>query len=101
MGCLQRLSACTFILVDRSLTPQITSNNIFLEGKIQFITFQFLDNGNLTIVNIYFVRTSNEKAFMWKRLSEASFDIAHVIIGGDFNHLEKMDRKRKQENVLC
>jgi hypothetical protein len=33
---------------------------------------------------------------MWKWLSEANFDTAHIIIGGDFNHLEEMDRKKKQ-----
>jgi len=32
---------------------------------------------------------------MWKRLSEASFDTTHVIMGGDFNHLEEMDQRRK------
>jgi hypothetical protein len=32
---------------------------------------------------------------MWKRLSEASFDTAHVIMGGDFNHLEETDRRGK------
>ncbi len=52
------------------------------------------DNGNLTIVNIYVVHTSNEPALMWKWLSETNFDTAHVI-GGDFNHLEETDRRGK------
>jgi exonuclease III len=41
---------------------------------------------------------------MWKRLNEASFDTAHIIIGGsfdtthiiiggDFNHLEEVDQR--------
>jgi hypothetical protein len=53
MGHSQRLNAGTSILVDRSLAPQITSNDILLEGKTQFITFEFPNNKNLTIVNIY------------------------------------------------
>jgi hypothetical protein len=61
----------------------------------QFITLKLSDNENLTIVNIYAVRTSNERALMWKRLSDASFDTAHVIIGGNFNHLEETDRRGK------
>ncbi len=96
MGCSQRLSAGTSILVDRYLSPQITSNDILLEGRAQFITLKLLDNKNLTIINIYVACTSNERALMWKWLSEANFDTAHIIIGGDFNHLEEMDRKKKQ-----
>jgi hypothetical protein len=91
MGHSQRLSARTSILVEKFFTSQITSNDILLEGIAQFITLEFLDNGNLTIVNIYVAFTSNEWALMWKQLSEANFDIAHVIIGGDFNHLEETD----------
>jgi hypothetical protein len=53
MGRSQRMSVGISIMVDRSLAPQITSNNIILEGRIQFITFEFPDNGNLTIINIY------------------------------------------------
>jgi hypothetical protein len=89
------LNAGTSILVDRSLAPQITSNGIFPEGKAQFITLQLSDNKNLTIVNIYTARTSNEQALMWKRLNEANFDTTHVIIGGDFNHLEETDQRGK------
>lgn len=89
MGRSQRLSVGTSIVVDRSFAPQITSNGILLEGRVQFITFQLLDNENLTIINIYDAHTSNERAQMWRRLSEASFDIAHVIVGGNFNHLEE------------
>jgi hypothetical protein len=83
------MSASTSILVDKSLAPQITSNGIFLKGRAQYITLKLLNNENLTIVNIYDARTSNEQALMWKRLSEANFDTSHVIIGEDFNHLEE------------
>jgi hypothetical protein len=78
------------MLVDISL-----SNGILLEGIAQFITLKFSDNRNLTIVNKYAARTFNERVLMWKRLSEASFDTTHVIIRGDFNHLEKTDRRGK------
>jgi hypothetical protein len=54
-----------------------------------------LDKENLTIINIYDARTSNEWALMWKQLNEANFDTSHVIIGRDFNHLEDIDRRRK------
>jgi hypothetical protein len=32
---------------------------------------------------------------MWKWSNEANFDTSHVIIGGDFHHLEKTNRRRK------
>ncbi|CAK9226139.1 unnamed protein product [Sphagnum troendelagicum] len=76
---------------DNSFVPQITSNGIVFEGRAQYITLKFLDNENFTIANIYGTRTSNEWALMWKWLSEANFDTSHVIIGGDFNHLEEID----------
>jgi len=38
MGRLQRLSIGTSTMVDRSLTPEIISNDILLEGRTQFIT---------------------------------------------------------------
>jgi len=65
-GAIQRMSASNSIMVDRSLVPQITSNGIFLEGKAQYITFKLSNNENLTKVNIYDTRTSNERALMWK-----------------------------------
>jgi len=38
---------------------------------------------------------------MWKRLSEANFDTSHIIIGGDFNHLEETYWKGKvQERFM-
>jgi len=89
------MNASTSILVDKSLAPQITSNGIFLEGKAQYITLKLSVNENLTIVNIYSVRTSNEQALMWKRLNETNFDTSHVIIRRNFNHLKKTNRRGK------
>ncbi len=38
---------------------------------------------------------------MWKRISEAEFTADHVIIGGDFNHLEEVDcRGRARERRM-
>jgi len=95
MGRSQRLNVGTFILVERSLTPQITSNSILLEGRTQFITVKLSNNENLTTVNIYIAHTSNEWALMWKWLNKANFNTAHVIIGGDFNHLEETNQRGK------
>jgi len=39
MGHSQRMSVGTSILIDKSLAPLITANDILLEGKVQFITF--------------------------------------------------------------
>ncbi len=64
------MNASTSILIDRSLAPLISANDILLEGRAQFITFQILGNRNLTIINIYVACSSNERASMWKRLSE-------------------------------
>jgi hypothetical protein len=89
------MNASASIMVDKSFVPQITSNGILFEGRAQYITFKLSDNENLTMVNIYDIRTSNELALMWKQLSEANFDTSHIIIGEDFNHLKKIDRKRK------
>jgi len=95
MGQSQRMNASASIMVDKSFVPQITSNGILFEGRAQYITLKLSDNENLTMVNIYDARTSNELALMWKQLSEANFDTSHIIIGEDFNHLKETDRKRK------
>jgi endonuclease/exonuclease/phosphatase family metal-dependent hydrolase len=34
-------------------------------------------------------------ALMCKQLNEANCDTSHVIIGGDFNHLEEINQRRK------
>jgi hypothetical protein len=60
---------------------------------VQFITLQSPDNGLLTIVNIYTPRTSDERALLWRRISQAKFSSDHVILGGDFNHFEVTDHK--------
>jgi hypothetical protein len=95
MGRLQRMSLSTSILVDKPFTPQITSNGILLEGRTQYITLKLLNNKNLTIVNIYSARTSNEPTLMWKQPSKANFDTSHVIIREDFNHLKEIDQRGK------
>jgi exonuclease III len=89
MGHSQRMSIGTSILMDRSLAPLISANNILLKGRAQFITLQIPNNGNLTIINVYAACSSNEKASMWKRLSEANLATNHFILGDDFNHWEE------------
>jgi hypothetical protein len=94
MGHSQRMSTGTSILVDRFIAPLIIANDILLEGRAQFITFHIPNNENLTIINVYAARSSNERVLMWKRLNEASFTVDHVILGSDFNHFEEIDRRR-------
>jgi hypothetical protein len=85
------MSASTSILVDRSFAPLISANGILLERRAQFITLQILGIGTLTIINIYVVCSSNERASMWKRLSEANLAPDHFILGGNFNHWEETE----------
>lgn len=89
----QRTSASTAILVDRSIAPLVKASSILMEGCAQFITFQLPDNDSLTIVNIYAVRSSNDKAPIWKKIHETEFTSEHVILKGDFNHLEETTRR--------
>lgn len=92
MGCLQRTSAGTAILVDRMTTLFVKENGIMLKGQAQYVTLQFPDNGSLTIINVYVARSSNDIASMWKKISKAEFSSDHIILGGDFNHLEETNR---------
>ncbi len=64
----------------------INANDILLEGKAQLITLQIPGIGNLTIIIVYAACSSNERASMWKQLSEANLATDHFILGGDFNH---------------
>jgi hypothetical protein len=50
-----------------------------------------LGNENLTIIKVYVVCSSNERASMWKRLNEMNLAIDHFILGGDFNHWEETE----------
>jgi endonuclease/exonuclease/phosphatase family metal-dependent hydrolase len=86
------MSAGTSILVDRSLAPLISANGILLEGRAQYITLQTLGTGTLTIINVYAACFSNERALMWKWLSEVNLVADHFILGGDFNHWEETER---------
>ncbi|CAK9195614.1 unnamed protein product [Sphagnum troendelagicum] len=64
-----------------------------MEGCAQFITLQSPDNGTLTIINIYAPRSSNDRAPFWRKINQAEFTLDHIIVGGDFNHLEEIDRR--------
>jgi hypothetical protein len=86
------MSAGTSILVDKSLAPLISVNGILLEGRAQYITLQILGTGTLTIINVYAAYSSNERASMWKWLSEVNLVADHFILGGDFNHWEEIER---------
>jgi hypothetical protein len=87
------MSARTSIFIDRSLAPLISANDIILEGRAQFIILQISSNENLIIINVYAARSSNQKASMWKRLSEMNLIADHFILGGNFNHWEETERE--------
>lgn len=93
MGRSQRISTGTAILVDKATAPLITTHGTLIEGRAQFITLQSPDNGSLTIINIYTPRSSNDRAQLWRRINQADFNSDHIILGGDFNHLEVTDCK--------
>jgi hypothetical protein len=93
MGHSQRINAGTTILVDRAIAPLVKEHGILMEGRVQFIILQFPDNGLLTIVNIYAPRSSNYKTPLWRKINQVEFASDHIILGGDFNHLKKTDRK--------
>ncbi len=93
MGTSQRTSASTTILVDKSTGPLIKNHGIVMEGRAQFVTLQPPDGESLTIINIYAPRSSNDKAPLWRKLSQAELKSNHFIIGGDFNHFEETDRR--------
>jgi hypothetical protein len=75
------------------ITPLVKESRILIEGRAQYITLQLLDNGSLTIVNIYIARSSNVRTPIWKKISQAGFTSNHIILGGDFNHLEESTRR--------
>jgi len=93
MGRSQKTSANTSILVDKAIVPLVKKYGILMEGQAQFIAFQSPDNMSLTIVNVYAQRSSNDRAPLWHKLTKAEFTADHIIVGGDFNHLEKTDRR--------
>jgi exonuclease III len=81
------------IFIDRATTPLIKDHDILIEGRAQYVTLQSPEGGSLTITNIYAQRTSNERAPLWRKITQASFDSEHILIGGDFNHLEEITRQ--------
>jgi exonuclease III len=93
MGTSQRTSVGTTILVDKSTAPLIEDHGIISEGRAQFVMLQSADGGTLTIINIYAPCSSNDRAPLWQKLSQAELTSDHFIIGGDFNHSEKTDRR--------
>jgi len=73
------------------MAPLIKKDGILVEGRAQYITLQLPDNSELTIINTYAPRTSKDRAPLWKKISEANFTADHVILGGDFNHMEEVE----------
>lgn len=93
MGWSQRTSAGTAILVDRATTPYIKDHGTLVEGRAQYVTLLSSEGGSLTIINIYAQRSSNERASIWWKITHSNFDSDHILIGGDFNHLEETTRR--------
>jgi hypothetical protein len=81
MGRSQRSSTGTAILVDKAIAPLITVHGTLIEGRVQFITSQSLDNGTLTIVNVYAPRSSIDIALLWRRINQADLISNHIILG--------------------
>jgi hypothetical protein len=95
MGSSQHISAGSAILADKMTAPLIKGNGILTEGRTQYITLHLLDGSKLTIINTYVPRASRVRALLWKRISEAKFTSDHIVLGGDFNHLEEVDCRGK------
>jgi hypothetical protein len=95
MGNSQRISAETAILVDRVTTPLVKEDEIITKGRTQYLTLHLPDSTELSIINTYAPRTSKDRATLWKKIGEANFTTEHVIIGGDFNHMEEEEARGK------
>jgi len=93
MGRSQRTSAGIAILVDRATTPYIKDHGTLVEGRAQYATLLSAEGGSLTIINIYAQHSSNERASIWRKITQNNFDSDHILIGGDFNHLEEITRR--------
>jgi hypothetical protein len=92
MGRSQRTNAGMAILIDRATTPFIKNHGILMEGRTQYISLQSLEGGTLTIINVA-QRSSNDKAPLWRKITQADFTSDHIVVGGDFNHLEETTRR--------
>lgn len=73
-------------------SPYIKDHGILVEGRAQYVTLQSPEGGSLIVVNVYAQRTSNERALLWKKITQASFGSNHILVGGNFNHLEEITR---------
>jgi len=70
-------------------------DEIITEGRTQYLTLHLPDSTELSIINTYAPRTSRDRATLWKKIGEANITAKHVIIGGDFNHMEKEEARGK------
>jgi hypothetical protein len=95
MGNSQRISVGTAILVDRMMAPLVKEEGIITEGRTQYPTLHLPDSTELSIINTYAPKASRDRATLWKKIEEANFTADHVIIGGDFNHMEEEEPKGK------
>jgi hypothetical protein len=93
MGRSQKTSAGMAILIDRATTPLIKEHGILMEGRAQYVSLQFPEGRTLTIINVYAQRSSNDRAPLWKKITQADFTSDQVVVGGDFNHLEETTRR--------
>ncbi|CAM6032383.1 unnamed protein product [Sphagnum compactum] len=62
-------------------------------GRAQYVSLQSPEGGTLTIINVYAQRSSNDRAPLWRSITQADFTADHVVVGGDFNHLEETTRR--------
>lgn len=92
MGMSQITSAGTAIFVDRVTSSFVKDHGILTVGRARYVTLQSPEGGLLTVVNIYAQHTSNERASLWRKITHANFDSDHILVGGDFNHLEEITR---------
>jgi len=86
------MSIGTAILVDKSTTPLVKDHGTLSAWRAQYITFQAPEGGILTIVNIYAPNSSNDRAPLWWKLSQADLASDNYIVGGDFNYAEGKNR---------
>jgi exonuclease III len=93
MGRSQRISVGTTILVDRATSPYIRDHGILVDGRAQYVTLLSPEGSSLTIINIYAQQTSNERAYIWGKITQGNFESDHILVGGDFNHLEEITRR--------
>ncbi|KAG0591318.1 hypothetical protein KC19_1G166400, partial [Ceratodon purpureus] len=84
----------TAILCSSRISATITHHGTIMQGRAQYIVFQWAPDITIGVINVYASNDTGERARFWNRIKNFPLPEANWILAGDINMIEQLEDKQ-------